>query len=97
MLPGHAVGRAVRWTRESSCCWIGRRRTVADPPRVVSPSLRYDLPRTLTDHMTDILTTLIDEAGSVSPEVRKILLDQFDRDRPVSSRFFDAARLVFVF
>ncbi|KAL7414966.1 armadillo-type protein [Mrakia frigida] len=44
--------------------------------------VRYDLPRTLTDHMTDILTTLIDEAATVSPEVRKILLDQFDKDRP---------------
>lgn len=48
-------------------------------------SHRYDLPRTLTDHMTDILTALIDEAATVSPEVRKILLDQFDKDRPVSS------------
>jgi hypothetical protein len=47
--------------------------------------------------MTDILTTLIDEAGSVSPEVRKILLDQFDKDRPVSSNLFDASPLVSVF
>lgn len=47
--------------------------------------VRYDLPRTLTDHMTDILTTLIDEAQIVTPDVRRILLDQFDVDRPVSA------------
>lgn len=36
--------------------------------------------------MLDILTSLIDEAGPVTPEIRSILLQQFEDDRMVRPR-----------
>ncbi|CED83559.1 Sister chromatid cohesion complex Cohesin, subunit PDS5 [Phaffia rhodozyma] len=44
--------------------------------------VRYDLPITLTDHLADILSTLIEEAQTLNPEVRQIILDQFDPSLP---------------
>lgn len=46
-------------------------------PRIRS----YDLPRTLTDHMVDILATLIDECAALAPEIRNLLLRQFDTSK----------------